>query len=102
MWSTTSPDSVSVVDLSNPRRPFVKETLLTGDEPRDVVIGGPDFDRLFVTTAHRGQNHPLDPELTSPGVGRADVWVWNTLDPGRRSLHFDLFRGYAPSSGRIC
>ncbi len=73
-------DSVSVVDLSNPRRPFVKETLLTGDEPLDVVIGGPDFDRLFVTTAHRGQNHPLDPELTSPGVGRADVWVWNTLD----------------------
>ena len=73
-------DSISVVDLSNPRRPFVKETLLTGDEPRDVVIGGPAFDRLFVTTAHRGQNHPLDPELTSPGVGRADVWVWNTLD----------------------
>ena len=73
-------DSISVVDLSNPRRPFVKETLLTGDEPRDVVIGGPAFDRLFVTTAHRGQNHPLNPELTSPGIGRADVWVWNTLD----------------------
>ena len=73
-------DSISVVDLSDPRRPFVRETLLTGDEPRDIVIGGPDHNRLFVTTAHRGQNHPLDPELASPGAGRADVWVWNTLD----------------------
>ena len=73
-------DSISVIDLSDPGRPFVRETLLTGDEPRDVVVGGPGFDRLFVTTAHRGQNHPLDPELTSPGVGRADVWVWNMLD----------------------
>ena len=73
-------DSISVVDLSDPRHPFVRETLLTGDEPRDIVIGGPGHNRLFVTTAHRGQNHPLDPELTSPGAGRADVWVWNTLD----------------------
>ena len=31
----------------------------------------------FVTTAHRGQNRPSDPQLTTPGVGRADVWVFD-------------------------
>ena len=27
--------------------------------------------RAFITTAHRGQNRPDDPQLTTPGVGRA-------------------------------
>ena len=73
-------DSVSVIDLRDPTLPFVKETLLVGDEPRDVIIAGPNHDKVFVTTAHRGQNRPGDPQLTTPGVGRADVWVFAAAD----------------------
>jgi YVTN family beta-propeller protein len=75
-------DSVSVVDVSNPRSPRVTRTLLVGDEPRDIVFAGPMKSRAFVTTAHRGQNVPYDPQPTTPGVGRADVWVFdaNTTD----------------------
>lgn len=70
-------DSVSVVDASDPAQPFVRATLLLGDEPRDIVLAGTKRDKLFVTTAHRGQNHPGDPQFTTPGIGRADVWVFN-------------------------
>ena len=55
----------------------VVRTLLVGDEPRDIVFGGPQRDRAFITTAHRGQNSARDPQLTVPGVGRADVWVFD-------------------------
>jgi DNA-binding beta-propeller fold protein YncE len=65
----------------------VRRTLLVGDEPRDIVFAGPNGSRAFITTAHRGQNSPYtDPanpgELTTPGVGRADVWVFDALNPG--------------------
>ncbi|HLJ47414.1 MAG TPA: hypothetical protein VKU01_15465 [Bryobacteraceae bacterium] len=75
-------DSVSIVDVSDPTAPRVERTLFVGDEPRDIVFGGPNFDHAFITTVHRGQNSPLDPQLTTPGVGRADVWVFdaNSLD----------------------
>ena len=78
-------DSVSIVDLtSNP--PRVKRTLLVGDEPRDVVFAGPGFGRAFITTAHRGQNTPhqatIDTILRTPGIGRADVWVFDAANPG--------------------
>src|SRR5436305_8011276 len=56
----------------------VERTLLVGDEPRDIVFAGPGRKRAFVTTAHRGQNIPFDPQFTTPGVGRADVWVFDT------------------------
>jgi DNA-binding beta-propeller fold protein YncE len=55
----------------------VARTLLVGDEPRDIVFGGARRDRAFITTAHRGQNVEFDPQLTTPGVGRADVWVFD-------------------------
>lgn len=70
-------DSVSVVAL-NGRKSFVKYTLHVGDEPRDIVFAGPGKMRAFITTAHRGQNSPLDPQLTTPGIGRADVWVFDS------------------------
>ena len=38
--------------------------------------------RAFITTAHRGQNAPFAPQLTTPGVGRADVWVFNATNLG--------------------
>jgi YVTN family beta-propeller protein len=70
-------DSVSIVDLSA-AVPYVKRTLLVGDEPMDVVFAGSNRSRAFITTAHRGQNSPVDPAFTTPGVGRADVWVYDT------------------------
>jgi DNA-binding beta-propeller fold protein YncE len=77
-------DSVSVVTLSGV--PRVTRTLLVGDEPRDIVFAGRN-QRAFITTAHRGQHrsHPSlanvpgagDPQLTTAGVGRSDVWVFD-------------------------
>ena len=92
-------DSVSIVDVAGRR---VTRTLLVGDEPRDIVITDPDGpgtlgDRAFIATAHRGQQrtHPDvagrpgggDPQLTTPGVGRLDVWVFDAgdLDQGAAS-----------------
>ncbi|HEX4309212.1 MAG TPA: hypothetical protein VHZ25_04240 [Acidobacteriaceae bacterium] len=82
-------DSVSIVSLSGV--PRVVRTLLVGDEPRDIVFAGTP-QRAFVTTAHRGQqrtdpsiaNVPGagDPQLTTPGIPRADVWVFDPANLG--------------------
>jgi len=87
-------DSVSVVDLATGT---VTRTLLVGDEPRDIVITDPDGAgplgaRAFITTAHRGQHRTDpsisgvpgagDPQLTTPSVPRADVWVFDADNPG--------------------
>lgn len=76
-------DSVSVVRLGlNGEGGAVVRTLLVGDEPRDIVFAGPQKRRAFITAAHRGQNAPFDPQLTTPGVGRADVWVFDAENLG--------------------
>ena len=76
-------DSVSVVKLQQGGRAgAVERTLLVGDEPRDIVFAGPGRRRAFITTAHRGQNAPYDPQLTTPGIGRADVWVFDAQQLG--------------------
>lgn len=82
-------DSVSVVSLSG--TPRVTRTLLVGDEPRDIVFAGSPA-RAFITTAHRGQQRTDpsiadvpgagDSQFTTPGVGRADVWVFDTANLG--------------------
>lgn len=82
-------DSVSIVDPAAQR---VTKTLIVGDEPRGIVFAGPGFNRAFIATAHRGQQRTHasiaavpgagDPELTTPGVGRADVWVFDANAPG--------------------
>ncbi len=79
-------DSVSVVDVSA-TPPQVVRTLIVGDEPRDIVFAGSSGYRAFVTTAHRGQHRTDgslsgvpgagDPQLTTAGIGRADVWVFD-------------------------
>ena len=83
-------DSVSIVDVSG-ASPRVVQTLLVGDEPRDIVFAGTGGNRrAFITTAHRGQNSPYSPalmpanpgEITTPGIGRADVWVFDAANPG--------------------
>jgi len=71
-------DSVSVIELDDDATSgHVERTLLVGDEPRDIVFAGPGRKRAFITTAHSGQNVPFDPQLTTAGVGRADVWVFD-------------------------
>ena len=76
-------DSVSVVQM-DASQTFgqVVRTLLVGDEPRDIVFAGPNHGRAFITTAHRGQNSPVDPAMTTPGIGRADVWVFDPANLG--------------------
>lgn len=70
-------DSVSVVRLDG--TPRVLRTLQVGDEPRDIVFAGADRGRAFVSAAFRGQNHPdfRSASLTTPGSGRADIWVFD-------------------------
>lgn len=77
-------DSISIVTLTG--TPHVTRTLLVGDEPRDIVFAGSP-QRAFITTAHRGQQRTDpsisrvpgagDPQLTTAGVPRADVWVFD-------------------------
>ena len=74
-------DSVSIVDVSGV--PRVVRTLLVGDEPRDIVFAGPGGNRAFVAAAHRGQNAPVvDGDYAQPGIGRADVYVFDALALG--------------------
>lgn len=73
-------DSVSIVDIRD--RPHVRQTLLVGDEPRDIVFDGSG--RAYITAAYRGQNHPgfSVQDLLTEGLGRADVWVFDGANPG--------------------
>src|ERR1700677_4482750 len=90
VWVTNQlSDSVSVVTLTG--TPHVAQTLIVGDEPRDIVFAGNPV-RAFITTAHRGQqrtdpsiaNVPGagDPQMTTPGIPRADVWVFDPANLG--------------------
>lgn len=108
-------DSVSIVDVSA-SPPRVIRTLLVGDEPRDIVFAGADRQRAFITTARRGQQRSSvdltsvpgagDPQLTTAGLGRADVWVFDANNLGSAvggkplailSLRTDTPRGLAVS-----
>ena len=104
-------DSVSVISLAGPIARVVR-TLHVGDEPRDIVFAGPGRNRAFITAAHRGQNAPFDPQLTTPGIGRADVWVFDANNLGSElsgtpltivNLFSDTPRALAvdPSGGRV-
>jgi DNA-binding beta-propeller fold protein YncE len=90
VWVTNKlSDSVSIVTLSG--TPHVTSTLVVGDEPNDIVFAG-SKGLAFISTAHRGQqrtdpsiaNVPGagDPQLTTPGIGRADVWVFDPNNLG--------------------
>lgn len=104
-------DSVSIVDVSSSPAQL-KNTRLVGDEPRDIVFAGDNDKWAFITAAHRGQNAPFDPQLTTPGVGRADVWVFETGNPGFQlggdpvtilNMFGDTLRGLArtPDGSRV-
>jgi len=96
-------DSVSVVEIdpSDVTRSRVARTLAVGDEPRDIVFAGSGHARAFVTAARRGQNRfaadPAGgPQLTAPGVGRADVWVFDADGAGDAPLAIVQLFGDAP------
>jgi DNA-binding beta-propeller fold protein YncE len=84
-------NSVSIVNVGT-QPANVVQTLLVGDEPRDIVFAGPNGQRAFIATAHRGQQRTSpalsgvpgagDPQLTTAGVGRADVWVFDATQTG--------------------
>ncbi|TQV87233.1 hypothetical protein FLL46_15240 [Aliikangiella coralliicola] len=89
VWVTNHvSDSVSIVRIDQVI-PYVARTLLVGDEPRDIVFAK---NRAFITTAHRGQHRTHsslagvegagDPLLHEPGIGRADIWVFDADEPG--------------------
>ncbi|MEO8083608.1 MAG: hypothetical protein ABI780_07290 [Ardenticatenales bacterium] len=77
-------DAVSIVDVGDPAAPRVVRTLAVGDEPRDIVIAGPNHDRVFVSAAWRDQP-------TTPGIGRAGVWVFNANMPAAAPRTVRLF-----------
>jgi len=70
-------DSISIVDIASAPMKVIN-TIQVGDEPRDIVFAGEQHNKAFITTAHRGQNIANDPQLTTPGIGRADIWVFDT------------------------
>jgi len=79
-------DSISIIDVAS-TIPHVINTLLVGDEPQDIVFAGSEKQRAFISTAHRGQNSPIDPQLTTPSVGRADIWVFDPSKITYSSAH---------------
>jgi YVTN family beta-propeller protein len=98
-------DSVSIVDVGS-TPPRVVRTLPVGDEPRDIVFAGPTGNFAFITTAHRGQAAP-PAQLTTAGVGRADVYIFNGAPPynflALRTLFGDTPRALAvsPDGGSV-
>ena len=95
-------DSVSIVDLASSS---VVRTLWVGDEPRDIVFAGSDRRRAFISTAHRGQNSPVDPALNTPGVPARRPLGVRCRFLGRRSrrdssLHPLSLRRHSPCARR--
>jgi YVTN family beta-propeller protein len=76
-------DNISIVRVEGEQARVVK-TLYVGDEPRDIVFDSRD--RAYITAAYRGQHHPtfVMDDLKKPGLGRADVWVFDANNTGNR------------------
>ena len=70
------------IDQLDVTRSRVVRTLLTCDEPRDLVFAGAGGNRAFITTARRGQNCPVAANLTTEGIGRALVQVFDATNLG--------------------
>jgi DNA-binding beta-propeller fold protein YncE len=97
-------DSISIVHIDPEScSGEVVETLFTGDEPRDIVVGRTHAGsaRVFVTAAHRGQHHPdaaarLGKDLTAPAQlkanpGLADVFVFDPQNTAAPAAVINLF-----------
>jgi sugar lactone lactonase YvrE len=77
-------DSLSIVTVvpGNLAASRVTRTLLTCDEPRDIVFAGSGNGRAFVTTARRGQNCSVAANATTAGTPRAVVQVYDATNLG--------------------
>jgi DNA-binding beta-propeller fold protein YncE len=97
-------DSISVVHVDTSTcSGEVSDTLYTGDEPRDIVTTTTRSgrQRVFVTTAHRGQHHPVEgarsgSDLVAPpdqkqARGLADVFVFDPARPAEPIAVVNLF-----------
>jgi DNA-binding beta-propeller fold protein YncE len=95
-------DSVSIVDLAG--TPRVRQTLLVGDEPRDIVFAGTEGTRAFISTAARGQSHPSPADPLTEGLGRASIFVFDATSlqtaPVVLTLFGDTPRALAASPDR--
>ena len=89
VWVTNHlSDSVSIVSLSG--TPHVVRTLLVGDEPRAsfspatprVLSSPPRTEASSVRILHRHRTRRGRSELTTPGIPRADVWVFDPSNLG--------------------
>jgi hypothetical protein len=111
-------DSVSIVELdTDDCTGYVEQTLQVGDEPRDIVVTetSKHKPRVFVTTAHRGQHHPVDSARTGADLvapagaksqsGLADVFVFDPGAPtaplGVVNLFTDTPRALAVGNGVV-
>ncbi len=82
-------DSVSIVsvDTATPALSRVTRTILTCDEPRDIVFAGSGNNRAFVTMARRGTNNCSVPaNLSTAGTGRAIVQVYDANNLGAPTI----------------
>jgi hypothetical protein len=97
-------DSISIVSLKQSScKGEVVGTIHVGDEPRDIVVAEQDdgSKRVFVTTAHRGQHHPVPSArsgsdlVTAPSgkemPGLADVFVFDPTSPSSPLEVVNLF-----------
>lgn len=97
-------DSINIVTVNVPScEGEVIGTLHVGDEPRDIVVAplADGSQRVFVTTAHRGQHHPVpsarsgsdlvDPPLAKQTPGLADVFVFDPASPSAAPVVINLF-----------
>jgi DNA-binding beta-propeller fold protein YncE len=111
-------DSVSIVHVDPTQcTGEVSETLFTGDEPRDIVVtkNGGGQQRVFVTSAHRGQHHPIASARSGADLvlgaqskqnqGLADVLVFDprapTATPKVVNLFTDTPRALAVGDGVV-
>src|SRR4051812_36057857 len=97
-------DSLSIVHVDPTQcTGEVSETLFTGDEPRDIVVAksGNGQQRVFVTSAHRGQHHPIANARSGADLvlgaqnkqnqGLADVLVFDPKAPTATPKVVNLF-----------
>jgi len=97
-------DSISIVHVDpSACSGEVSETLLTGDEPRDIVVAKnrAGSARVFVTSAHRGQHHPVAGARQGSDLivgaqsktngGLADVFVFDPRNPSAAPSVVNLF-----------
>ena len=84
-WSTISP-TASASSTSAPRRRASCARCSSATSRATSSSPARGGTRAFITTAHRGQNVPgRSRSSPRPGVGRADVWVFDADQPRRHA-----------------